>query len=151
MDFDRDGALTKGMLGYFPEGVRYGPQINKTPTTTAILQFGGASGSGYLQPKEVRAGMQALKQLGEFKDGVFRRRDGVPGKRNMEAYEAIWEHVTKRELVYPKPRYAAPILIDPDEFRLGRGGGRRRREAVRRLHRAPHVGGSAQARARRAP
>jgi len=116
MDFDRDGTLTEGMLGYFPEGVRYGPQTNKRPTTTAILQFGGASGSGYLQPKEVREGMQALKKLGEFKDGVFRRHDGVRGKRNMEAYEAIWEHVTQRELVYPKPRYAAPILMDTANF-----------------------------------
>src|SRR5262249_28059602 len=70
----------------------------------------------YLQPKEVREGMQALKKLGEFKDGVFRRHEGVPGKRNMEAYEAIWEYVTQRELVYPKPRYAAPILMDTANF-----------------------------------
>ena len=116
MDFDRDGSLKKGMLGYFPEGVRYGPQINKSPTTTAILQFGGASGSGYLQPKEVRAGMEELKKIGEFKDGVFRRNPGVPGKKNMEAYEAIWEHVTQRELVYPKPRYANPVFMEPDSF-----------------------------------
>jgi hypothetical protein len=60
--------------------------------------------------------MQALKALGEFKDGVFRRREDVPGKHNMEAYEAIWEHVMQRELIYPKPRYAAPVLMDPDHF-----------------------------------
>ena len=122
MDFDRDGTLKTGMLGYFPEGVRYGPQINKSPTTTAILQFGGASGSGYLQPKEVREGMQALKAIGEFKDGVFRRNPGVPGKKNMEAYEAIWEHVTKRELVYPKPRYANRIFMDPANFEWAQVG-----------------------------
>jgi hypothetical protein len=116
MDFERDGALRPGMLGYFPEGVRYGPQTNKSPTTTAIIQFGGASGSGYLQPKEVRAGMAAMKAFGEFKDGVFRRNDGVPGKRNMEAYEAIWEHVTQRTLVYPKPRYDHPIMMDPTNY-----------------------------------
>ena len=116
MDFDRDGALKPGMLGYFPEGVRYGPQINKSPTITAIIQFGGASGSGYLQPKEVREGMQALQKVGEFKDGVFRRHEGVPGKRNMEAYEAIWEHVTQRTLVYPKPRYSQPIMMDPANY-----------------------------------
>jgi hypothetical protein len=116
MDFERDGALKPGMLGYFPEGVFYGPQTNKSPTMTAIIQFGGASGSGYLQPKEVREGMQALKQFGEFKDGVFRRHEGVPGKRNMEAYEAIWEHVTQRTLVYPKPRYSNPIMLDPANY-----------------------------------
>jgi mannose-6-phosphate isomerase-like protein (cupin superfamily) len=116
MDFDRDGTLKPGMLGYFPEGVRYGPQINKSPTVTAIIQFGGASGSGYLQPKEVRAGMQALQKIGEFKDGVFRRHEGVPGKRNMEAYEAIWEHVTQRTLIYPKPRYSQPIITNPANY-----------------------------------
>jgi hypothetical protein len=60
--------------------------------------------------------MEALKKIGEFKDGVFRRNPGVPGKKNMEAYEAIWEYVTKRELVYPKPRYENPIFMDPANF-----------------------------------
>ncbi len=111
-----DGSLGPGMLGYYPEGVAYGPQVNKTPIMGAVLQFGGASGSGYLLPKEVKAGMEELKAFGEFKDGIFHRREGVPGKRNMDGYQAIWEHVHGREMVYPKGRYDAPIFMDTANF-----------------------------------
>jgi hypothetical protein len=110
-----DGTLKAGMLGYFPEGVPYGPQVNKTPIVSAVLQFGGASGSGYIHPREVKAGMETLKQFGEFKDGVFHRRDGA-GNRNMDAYQAIWEHLNKREMVYPKGRYDRSIVMDSVNF-----------------------------------
>jgi len=115
-DYGQDGPLRAGMLGYYPEGVPYGPQVNLTPITCAVLQFGGASGSGYLQPREVKAGMEELKQFGEFKDGVFHRREGFSGKRNMDAFQAIWEHVHGREMHYPKGRYAAPISLDSAHF-----------------------------------
>jgi hypothetical protein len=111
-DYGQDGPLKAGMLGYYPEGVHYGPQVNKTEVYTAVLQFGGASGSGYLLPREVKAGMEELKTFGEFKDGVFYRADGAPGKKSRDAYQAIWEHVHGREMVYPKGRYDAPIMMD---------------------------------------
>src|SRR5258708_7806462 len=82
----------------------------------AVGQVGGARGGGYLQPREVKAGMKELKKFGEFKDGVFHRRDGVPGKRNMDAYQAIWEHVHGREMTYPKGRYDAPIMMDAASY-----------------------------------
>src|SRR5690606_38458334 len=47
-DFTRDGIMTPGMVGYFPEGVFYGPQKNPGESLTVVLQFGGASRSGYL-------------------------------------------------------------------------------------------------------
>jgi hypothetical protein len=115
-DYGQDGPLKAGMLGYYPEGVHYGPQVNKTEIYCAVLQFGGASGSGYLLPREVKAGMEELKKFGEFKDGVFYRREGVPGKRNMDAFQAIWEHVHGREMRYPKGRYAAPVSLDSANF-----------------------------------
>ena len=123
-DYGQDGPLKAGMLGYYPEGVYYGPQVNKTPIVCAVLQFGGASGSGYLQPREVKAGMEELKQFGEFKDGVFHRREGAQGilrgKSNMDAYQAIWEHVHGRAMVYPKGRYDAPIMMDAGNFAWAR-------------------------------
>src|SRR5207302_5332738 len=117
-DYGRTGKLTEGMVGYYPEGVAYGPQTQKSgeSAATVTLQFGGASGNGYLSRDDVKAGMDALKQFGEFKDGVFFRRDGKPGKRNMDAYQAIWEHVNQRPMVYPKPRYATPILMEPAHY-----------------------------------
>ena len=82
-----------------------------------MLQFGGASGSGYLLPREVKAGMEELKTFGEFKDGIFHRHEGVPGKRNMDAYQAIWEHAHGREMVYPKGRYDAPIMMESASYK----------------------------------
>jgi len=111
VDFGREGTLKAGMLGYFPEGAFYGPQVNRTPIKVAIVQFGGASGSGYILPRDIKAGMEELKTFGDFQDGVFHRRDGQ-GKRNMDAYQAIWEHLNGREMVYPKPRYESPIFMD---------------------------------------
>ena len=53
-----------GMVGYFPEAVYYGPQSQDPSITckTIVLQFGGASGSGYLSRAEVHAGMKELAQ-----------------------------------------------------------------------------------------
>ena len=118
LDFGRDGKLTPGMVGYFPEGAPYGPQTQGPEDTpkSAVLQFGGASGSGYLSRNEVKAGMEELKQFGEFKGGVFRRHEDVEGKRNMDGYQAIWEHKNKRRMIYPKPRYPQPIFMNPDDF-----------------------------------
>jgi hypothetical protein len=115
-DYGQDGPLKAGMLGYYPEGVHYGPQVNKTEIFCAVLQFGGASGSGYLLPREVKAGMEELKAFGEFKDGIFHRNEGVPGRRNSDAYQAIWEHMHGREMVYPKGRYDAPIMMDAANY-----------------------------------
>jgi hypothetical protein len=118
LDYGRDGKLVQGMVGYFPEGVYYGPQSQDPSISckTIVLQFGGASGSGYLSQAEVKAGMDELKAEGEFKDGVFRRRADVEGKRNLDGYQAIWEHVNHRPMVYPKPRYPQPIFMDPATY-----------------------------------
>jgi len=118
LDFARDGRMKTGMVGYFPEGMFYGPQSQDPEGTpiTIVLQMGGASGSGYLSRAEVKAGMDALQPEGEFKDGVFRRHKDVPGKRNVDGYQAIWEHVNRRPMVYPKPRYSRPFMMDPENY-----------------------------------
>jgi hypothetical protein len=77
-----------------------------------VLQFGGASGSGYLSPEEVAAAREALQEMGEFERGVFRRKEGG----NVDGYQAIWEHVMQRPLEYPKPRYEKPVFIDSASF-----------------------------------
>ena len=118
LDYDRDGKLSPGMVGYFPEGMAYGPQtqIPDEVPKTLVLQCGGASGSGYLSRPESKAATEELLKIGEFKDGVFRRSDGVPGKRNMDGYQAIWEHVHGRPMTFPKARYPQPIMIEPANY-----------------------------------
>lgn len=118
LDFDRDGKMTPGMVGYFPEGAAYGPQ-NPVPgesPLTVVLQCGGASRSGYLSRNEAKACIDELGAVGEFDGGVFRRRADVEGKRNMDGFQAIWEHANKRPMVYPKPRYSRPVFMDPENY-----------------------------------
>ena len=116
LDYDRDGKLGTGMVGYFPEGMFYGPQSQEPDDEpmTIVLQCGGASGSGYLSRNESRAAMEELRAFGEFKDGVFRREDAPKGKKNVDGYQAIWEHKNGRKLDFPEPRYNAPIFMDPE-------------------------------------
>jgi hypothetical protein len=118
LDYARDGKMTAGMIGYYPEGVFYGPQSQAPDDEpqTLVLQFGGASGAGYLCREEVKAGMDALAAQGEFRNGVFRRHGDTEGRRNTDGYQAIWEHIRARPMDYPAPRYSRPLLIDPAAF-----------------------------------
>jgi hypothetical protein len=118
LDFARNGKMKPGMVGYFPEGVYYGPQSQQSDEQplTAVLQFGGASGGGYLAEAEVKAGMAELRKHGEFKDGVFRRTDGAPGKKNLDGYQAIWEAANGKPMTYPKGRYDTPVFMDSTSY-----------------------------------
>jgi len=116
MNFDRNGKMAVGSFGYFPEGAAYGPQSSDGRSTTAVLQFGSASGSGYLSREEVYAGTEELRKYGTFEGGVFRRNDDVEGRRNTDGYQAIWEHVHGERMEYPKPRYRDPIMVDPSNY-----------------------------------
>ena len=117
-NYSRTGVLKAGMLGYFPEAVHYGPQTQGDGQNLCVLalQCGGASGTGYPGRDAEFTVTKELEKLGTFKDGVFFRNPGVPGKKNMDAAQAIWEHVNGRPLVYPKPRYEVPILMHPENF-----------------------------------
>jgi hypothetical protein len=116
MNFDRNGKMTAGAFGYFPEGAAYGPQSSDGRAVTAVLQFGSASGSGYLSREQVYAGTEELKKFGTFKEGIFRRNDDVEGRRNVDGYQAIWEHMHGQRMEYPKPRYRDPIMVDPANY-----------------------------------
>ena len=72
MDFDRNGKMAAGTLGYFPEGAAYGPQTSEGRSVTAVLQFGGASGSGYLAPAETydKPGLYQIK-ISLFRPGCM--------------------------------------------------------------------------------
>ncbi len=111
----RDLRIEAGEIGYFPEGVHYGPQEGGPDRIVLLLQIGGASGLGYLSPAQLEQGRKRLLEEGVFEEGVFRRSRGE-GKRNEDAYEAIWRVMTGRPLAYPKARYRSPIVMRPDGF-----------------------------------
>lgn len=111
--------LREGQLGYFTEGAPYGPQDDPLEPSKPgerihlTLQFGGATGYGYLGPKRLRACRDELRRDGEFVDVLYRRHDG----KTQNGLDAVWQHAFGAKLEYPKPRYPAPIIMDPNSFR----------------------------------
>ena len=117
-NYGKNKWINPGEIVYFPEGTPYGPEQSESHRLSITLQFGGASGSGYLGPEKISGAIEEMKAFGTFDKGVFTRQgDLAPGqKRNQDSYEAIWEHVNKRKLVYPTPRYEEPICMKPAGF-----------------------------------
>jgi hypothetical protein len=107
-------TVDAGEIGYFPEGVHYGPQ-DGDDRFVAILQFGGASGQGILSSAQVNRGYDLLSDEGTFVGGVFRR-NAASGKRNQDGYEAIWQKITGRKMINPPPRYKEPVVMNPAHF-----------------------------------
>lgn len=115
-DFASDGKMKPGSIAYFPEGTHYGPQSSNEPNLTLVLQFGGASRSGYMSMEQYEKGMQELSEKGSFAKGVYTyyKEDGT--KVNQDAFEAVWEQVNGRRLEYPKQRYQRPVFMEPENF-----------------------------------
>ena len=123
-DFAADGKMRAGSIAYFPEGTRYGPQKTLSATSkTLVLQFGGASGNGYMSEEQFQKGLAKLKSKGTFKDGVFSVDKPGGGRVNQDAYEAVWEHVNGRSLAYPPERYSRAVFMEPDNFAWLPSGG----------------------------
>jgi hypothetical protein len=105
--------IEPGQLGYFPEGACYGPQEIPVGREFIVVQFAGANGDGYMGAAETDRGVKELSEHGEFKRGIYHGvyPDGRP--YNKDAHQAVWEHVNGRELKFARPRYLAPIIMDP--------------------------------------
>ncbi|HKV06019.1 MAG TPA: hypothetical protein VJO53_13060 [Candidatus Acidoferrales bacterium] len=115
-DFAEYGVMTPGCVAYFPEGTYYGPQSCAAGSETLVLQFGGASGSGYISAEQYERATAELAKRGTFAKGVYTRLRPDGGKINQDAYEAVWEHVNGRPLAYPGERYRRPVFMDPETF-----------------------------------
>jgi quercetin dioxygenase-like cupin family protein len=102
-----------GDVAYFPEGTHYGPQdqeLTGRSSLAMVIQFGGASGNGYMSQRQLFEGQERMKAFGRFEAGVFRREQpGPDGRKNQDAYEAVWEFQHDRALEYPRPRMTEPV------------------------------------------
>jgi len=114
-DFGNGMVLKAGQLIYIPEGTYYGP-LSMPAHRRLAVQFGGPSGSGYLSQEGTTRAHRELQETGEFKKGVYHPNDDAGGKGSQDSYEAIWEHVRQRTIVYPEPQYGGPIIIAPENF-----------------------------------
>jgi len=115
-DFSADGMMKPGTIAYFPEGTYYGPQQCESGSETLVLQFGGASRSGYLCAEDHERASAELASRGTFAKGVYTQIRPDGSKLNKDAYEAVWEHVNGRPLVYPGERYLRPVFMEPGSF-----------------------------------
>lgn len=101
-------------VAYFPEGAFYGPQQGRNGLVLG-LQFGGASGQGFMDYDTLRAASEELAEIGTFENGLYQPpADESP--RRQDGYEAAWERVNGRAVDYPAPRYSGPIIVDPAAF-----------------------------------
>jgi hypothetical protein len=123
-DFDRDGEMSPGTVGYFPEGVHYGPQSITNESFTLVLQFGGASRSGYISEATFQAGVAKLKASGTFDKGIYKTTKADGSVRSRDAYEAVWEDINGRPLKYPENRYQKPVFLEPGAFVWRESNGR---------------------------
>jgi hypothetical protein len=111
-------SVGPGQIAYYPEGAYY--EIDCGESEILLLQFGGANGDGYPSLTDLYAAYEEMSKVGTFRDGVFfrtEREDLPPGvKKNMDGYEALWQHIFGRPVVYPRPRYREPIFMEPERY-----------------------------------
>jgi mannose-6-phosphate isomerase-like protein (cupin superfamily) len=112
-----DHDMPEGSVTYSPEGVFYGPQQGHGALILG-LQFGDASGSGFMSYDRLAEGNKRLNENpnGEFSGGVWRYVDADGKRRNQDGYEAIWQEIHGRPVQYPAPRYQTPVTMLPEAF-----------------------------------
>jgi len=114
--YGQDKVLPEGWVGYFPESVYYGPQDRPEGLETMVLQFGGASGFGYLSVAQREAANEALKKKGQFKGGMFVYADEKGEQHTEDGSVACFEHATGRRLEFAPPRYEDVIVMNPSAY-----------------------------------
>jgi hypothetical protein len=102
-----------GEIAYFPESAHYGPQEGGTDRIVLLLQFGGASGQGFIGPDRLKAARLEMEKSGRFEKGVYTVEE-ADGSRNRDAYEAVWDHVKGSPPAYVSPAYKTPIVMRPE-------------------------------------
>jgi len=108
--------MEEGSVAYFPESVHYGPQDRPEGLEMMVIQFGGASGSGFLGTPRREAANEALKAKGDFKNGIFTWIDEKGQKHNMDGSAACFEEATGKKLVFAPPRYDDVVMMEPDAY-----------------------------------
>lgn len=115
--------VCQGELCYHPEGVPYGPQNDGDQLKEVlVLQFGGASGQGFISHEKLNESQQRLASQGRFEGGKFirciRNVNGTESKEEkpIDAFQALWEDQMGRPLEYPQGRYDRIIKMQPDAY-----------------------------------
>lgn len=110
--FDADGSMEPGCVAFFPEGTPYGPQTSQDDTVQLVMQIGGASGSGYISETQRIRAVDALARSGAFRNGKYFA-NGADGGAGTDGFQAAWEQVQGKPMIYPAQRFQRPVLVDP--------------------------------------
>jgi len=111
-------VVGEGEVAYIPEGLPYGPQDDPLEPYAAgerlqlVLQFGGASGFGFMSIEQRRQAWKDLEKTGKFVGPYYHRNDGS----SAWGLNAIWEHVFGDRIKYPRPRYKSIVIADPKVY-----------------------------------
>ena len=90
-----------GELCYHPEGVYYGPQNDgEGVKEVLVLQFGGASGQGFVSHRHLKESQEKLGKVGRFEKGKF-----------FPMEEVIYQKLSGYRII-PKGRKDGYISID---------------------------------------
>ncbi|KQS95510.1 hypothetical protein [Rhizobium sp. Leaf386] len=108
--------MDEGSVAYFPESVHYGPQDRPEGLEMMVIQFGGASGAGFLSTPRREAANEALKAKGEFKNGIFTWIDEKGQKHNQDGATACYEEAMGKKMVLATPRYDDVVMMDPKGY-----------------------------------
>ena len=118
MNHGRGIVVEEGQVGYFPEGLAYGPQDDPLREAKPgermqlVLQFRGASNYGFMSIEERREAWAELGRQGSFDGPFYIRPDG---KREW-GLNTVWKMVFGTKIRYPRARYTGPIIADPKCF-----------------------------------
>ncbi len=107
-----DGFLEPGDVGFYPEGVLYGPQKQTKPSTGLGLQFEGASGIPYMTHDDLRDAKKKLEaDGGTFANGFYTRIFPDGRKVNKDGHAACYEYLTGEKIRFPEPKFAGPVVV----------------------------------------
>ena len=108
--------MKEGSVAYFPESVHYGPQDRPEGLEMMVIQFGGASGAGFLSTPQREEANKRLEEKGSFKDGVFTWFDDKGQKHNADGSAACFEEATGKKLVFDLARYDDVVMLEPQAY-----------------------------------
>lgn len=108
--------MGEGSVAYFPESVHYGPQDRPEGLEMMVIQFGGASGSGFLSTPMREAANERLNAKGTFKDGIFTWIDDKGQKHNMDGSAACFEEAMGTKLTFAPARYDDVVVMEPAAY-----------------------------------
>lgn len=114
--YAKDKILPAGWVGYFPEGVHYGPQTRKQGLYMLLCQFGGATGNGFMSERQYIEGQDKLVGKGTLAKGLFTYVGDDGKEHRQDAFEAMYEQAMGRKPTYPQSRYSDIITMNPESF-----------------------------------